>query len=90
MTQALEAEGREDEAFNAYIQALGMSPQNPWVNFRLGKIYFFQGNYDKAVVAFQKTLARVPHHLYALSSLIDIYEKEGKMNLAQKYRNIIG
>jgi tetratricopeptide (TPR) repeat protein len=89
IAQTLEAEGRQDEALHAYSKALEMNPQNPWVNFRLGRIYFFRGDYDKARTALQKTLVKVPRHLYVLSYLIDIYKNEGKMDLAQKYRDII-
>jgi len=89
IAQALEAEGRQEEAFHAYSRALGMRSQNPWVNFRLGRIYFARGNYDRATAALQKTLAKAPRHLYALSYLADIYEKQGKTDLAQKYRDII-
>jgi len=89
MAQALEAEGRQEEAFHAYSRALGMRSQNPWVNFRLGRIYFAQGDYDRARASLQKTLSKVPRHLYALSYLADIHEKDGKEDLAQKYRDIL-
>jgi tetratricopeptide (TPR) repeat protein len=89
IAQALEAEGKQDEAFHAYSKALVMNPQNPWANFRLGNIYLSRGDYDKSRAAFQKTLAKAPRHLYALSYLVDIYAKQGKMNLARKYRDII-
>ena len=89
IAQALEAESRQEEALHAYRQVLAMNPQHAWANFRLGKMYFDQGEYEEAAAALQKTLAKVPRHLYALSYLADIYEKQGKSPLAQKYRDII-
>ncbi|MBW2039109.1 MAG: tetratricopeptide repeat protein [Deltaproteobacteria bacterium] len=89
LADVLEAQGRQKEAFCAYRQALQIQPQDPRVNFRLGRIYFTQGNYKKAIVAFQKTLVKNPRHLHALSYLIDIYEEEGMGDLAQQYRDIV-
>ena len=86
---ALEEEGKQKEALSVYRQALQMNPQNPWVNFRIGRIFVAQGDYEAAVAAFKKTLAKLPRHLDALSSLVDIYEEEGKMDLAQQYRDFI-
>jgi len=74
---------------SVYGQALQMRPNDPTVNFRVGEIYVAQGDYEEAIAAFKKTLVKRPRYLYALSSLVDIYEKEGKMNLAQQYRDII-
>jgi len=89
IAQALEAEDRQEEAFHAYQEAWQMRPDDPRVNFGLGKIYLARGKYKEAAAVFQKTLAKVPRHLYALSYLADIYEKQGKTDLAQKYRDII-
>ncbi len=89
VAESLEAEDRQEEAFEAYGEALQMRPKDPLVNFGLGKIYLARRDYKKAVAAFNKTLARLPRHLYTLSSLIDTYEEEGKMDLAQQYRDII-
>jgi tetratricopeptide (TPR) repeat protein len=89
IVQALEAEGREDEAFHAYEEVWQMRPEDPWANFGVGKRYLARGEYKEAFTAFQKTLAKVPRHLYALSYLVDIYIKQGKMDQAQHYRDII-
>jgi tetratricopeptide (TPR) repeat protein len=87
--EALEEEGKQKEALTVYGQALRMRPDDPAVNLSLGKIYLAQGDYEAAITAFKKTLVKRPRHLYALSSLVDIYEKEGKMDLAQQYRDVI-
>jgi tetratricopeptide (TPR) repeat protein len=87
LAEAWEVEGRQEEAIGVYRQALHMTPQNSMVNFRLGRLYFTQGDYDKAIAAFQKTLAVAPWHLCGLSYLIDIYEDEGKGDLARQYRD---
>jgi len=89
IAQALEAEGRQEDALLAYREALQIQPEDPRINVGVGRIYFARGDYDKAGEALQKTLAKAPRHLYALSYLADIYEKHGKMTLAQKYRDII-
>jgi tetratricopeptide (TPR) repeat protein len=89
LARAFEAEGRQDEAFEAYGEALQMRPEDPLVNLGLGKIYLARGDDEKAITAFNKTLAKIPQHFYALSYLADIHEKDGKENLAQKYRDII-
>lgn len=89
IAQALEAEGRQEEAFHAYKEARQMRPEDPGVNCGLGKIYFSHGEYNEALIAFQKTLDKLPRQLYALSYLGDIYEKVGNIDLAQKYRDII-
>ena len=83
VAQALEASRKEDDAFHAYREAWRMRPDDPLVNLRLGRIYVARGNDEEAIVAFNKTLARLPRNLYALSSLIYIYEHEGRMDLAQ-------
>ena len=88
LAEAWEVEGRQDEAIGVYSRALYMTPQNSMVNFRLGRLYFTQGDYDKAIAAFQKTLAVAPWHLCALSYLIDIYEDEGRGDLVQQYRDL--
>jgi len=89
LAQAFEGEGRQKEAFHAYKKAWRMRPDDPLVNYGLGKIYLARGKYKEAAVAFQKILVKVPRHLYALSYLIDIYEREDKIDLAQKYRDVI-
>jgi tetratricopeptide (TPR) repeat protein len=85
----LDEQGKQKEALSVYRQALQMNPQDPWVNFRVGEIYVAQEDYEAAISAFKKTLAKLPRHLVALSSLVDIYEEEGKMDLAQQYRDVI-
>jgi hypothetical protein len=89
LAEALAAEGRQEEAFRAYREAWQMRPEDPLVNLGLGKIYVARGDYEKAIAAFQKTLARLPRHLYALASLIDIYEREKMEEMAQKYQDIM-
>ncbi len=89
LAEALEAEGRQEEAFRAYREAWQMRPEDPLVNLGLGRIYSARGDYEKAIAAFQKTLVRSPRHLCALSYLIDTYEKEGRLELAQHYRDRI-
>jgi tetratricopeptide (TPR) repeat protein len=89
LAEALEAHGRQEDACDAYEQALRMDPQNPIVNFSLGRIYFNQGDYEKAIVAFKKTLAGAPRHLCALSYLADIYKDKGRENLTRQYRDLV-
>jgi len=89
LAAALEAEGRQEEAFRAYREAWQIQPEDPLVNLGLGRIYLARGDYEEAIGAFKKTLARLPRHLYALSSLIDTHEQEGRQDLAQHYREII-
>jgi tetratricopeptide (TPR) repeat protein len=81
--------GKQKEALTVYGQALRMRPKHPWLNFLIGKIYRAQGDYEEAIAAFKQTLVKRPLHLNALSYLVDIYEEEGKMDLAQHYRDII-
>jgi tetratricopeptide (TPR) repeat protein len=88
LAEVLEAEGKHKDAFGAYSQALRMNPYNPMVNCRLGRIYFDQGDYEKAAMAFKKTLAIVPRHLCALSYLVDIYKDKGRADLARQYRDV--
>jgi tetratricopeptide (TPR) repeat protein len=85
----LDEQGKQKEALNVYRQALQINPQDPWVNFRVGKIQLGQEDYEAAISAFKKTLAKLPNHLVSLSSLVDIYEEEGKMDLARQYRDVI-
>jgi tetratricopeptide (TPR) repeat protein len=87
--EALEEEGKQKGALSVYGQALRMRPHDPTVNFRVGEIYVAQGDYEEAIAAFKRTLTKRPRHLDALSSLVDIYEEEGKMDLAQQYRDVI-
>ncbi len=46
------AAGAEDWSLNSFTKALELEPSNPLLYFKLGKIYFFQNNYDKARESF--------------------------------------
>jgi len=89
LAQALEAEGEHKEALDAYREAWQMHPDDLLVNLGLGRVYGACGEYEEAIAALQKILARVPRHLHALSALIDVHERAGRRELAQHYRTIV-
>ena len=56
----LSALGNWDEVINTYNQILTIDPQNTLVNYRLGAIYYYRGNYEEAYLLVEKVVNLYP------------------------------
>ena len=56
----LSALGNWDEVINTYNQILTVDPQNTLVNYRLGAIYYYRGNYEEAYLLVEKVVNLYP------------------------------
>ena len=56
----LSALGNWDEVINTYNQILTIDPQNTLVNYRLGAIYYYRGNYEEAYQLVEKVVNLYP------------------------------
>ncbi len=75
--QALEGDGKTEEAINEAQTALKLSPQEPNLNFVLGHLYWQAERYDEAAAAFEAELLVVPGNAKAIAYLGDIAMKQG-------------
>ena len=77
VAQALDAEGKTEDAIAEVQTALKMSPQEPNLHFVLGHLYWEAERYDEAVSAFEAELAIEPQNAKAIAYLGDIAMKKG-------------
>src|SRR5262249_20356788 len=84
---------RNDEAVEAYEQAVKVEPKNPHLGsaaFRLiGSIRLEQARYPEAVEAFKKAIASEPDLDSTYVSLANVYLKTGdKESAMEQYRTL--
>jgi aminopeptidase N len=58
--EELAEQGRYYDAVAQYQRALGIQPNRPLANFRMGEAFFYQKNYQAAANAFREALQTVP------------------------------
>jgi tetratricopeptide (TPR) repeat protein len=58
--EELAEQGRYYDAIAQYQRALGIQPNRPLANFRMGEAFFYQKNYQAAANAFREALQTVP------------------------------
>src|SRR5437763_1735055 len=58
--EELAEQGRYYDAIGQYQRALGIQPNRPLANFRMGEAFFYQKNYQAAANAFRDSLQTVP------------------------------
>ncbi len=82
--EALDGEGKTEEAIKEARTGLKLSPQEPNLNFVLGHLYWEAERYDEAVAAFEAELLIVPGNAKAIAYLGDIAMKRGDNQKALK------
>ena len=94
-------QGRDDLAFNEYLEVLKKDPENPWAlkefeylknrkteeHFREAKTFLSAGDEEQAKAAFLKALNYSPKNLEAHLSLARLYMKSGQMTNALFHYN---
>jgi tetratricopeptide (TPR) repeat protein len=58
--EELAEQGRYYDAIGQYQRALGIQPNRPLANFRMGEAFFYQKNYQAAANSFRDALQTVP------------------------------
>ncbi|MBI3162703.1 MAG: tetratricopeptide repeat protein [Chloroflexi bacterium] len=71
------AQGKNDEAIDAYKQAIDAAPEQLSVWNNLGKLCLKIGRNDEAMLAFQKTIERNPNDPIAWNGLGNVYQRIG-------------
>ncbi len=76
--------GRKEEAFLIYEQLQQLLPNDPVINFEIGKIYEQEGQLDLALQYYQKAVEKQekPEWLFALGR---VYKKQGQLDKALIY-----
>jgi TolB-like protein/Tfp pilus assembly protein PilF len=54
--------GRIDEAYAVLKKGLELDPLSAGINFRLGQLFYFNGEYDRAIEQFHQTIEMYPNH----------------------------
>jgi len=67
-----------------------VSPFSVDAHFQLGRIYYNEGEYDKAAEQFQTAIALFPNHSNSLYSLALVYEKQGDYDKALELMKRVG
>jgi aminopeptidase N len=94
--EELAEQGRYYDAVTQYQRALGIQPNRPLANFRMGEAFFYQKNYQAAANAFREALQTVPEpsekwtevwsHIY-LGKIFDLLaQRERAVNEYSKAR----
>ena len=79
-----EKEGKKKEALKKLEDLATENPFSVEVHFQLGRFYYNEKEYDKAIVQFQNVLAIFPNHSNSLYSLGLCYEMKGEKDKALK------
>ncbi len=80
------AEGADQWAITTTRQAISLDPTNPYLKLNLGGIYFAFGNYDEAVLWFQKTIEDKPNFANGYYNLSAAYRE--KENYQRAYEHM--
>ena len=78
------AREEDDEAVEAYRQALAVNPEAAQLHLEIGTLHMKRRRYEEAIVAFQAELKNDPFSVPALARTGEAYFLTGKTNEAQK------
>ncbi|MFQ6003554.1 MAG: tetratricopeptide repeat protein [Candidatus Zixiibacteriota bacterium] len=89
--EAYYRDGRLDDAIEYWKKLLDVVPSAGYLVFdKLEKTLFELGQYGEIAEIYERIASKNPKNIYALSSLANIYEKKGMIELAiEKYRQIL-
>jgi eukaryotic-like serine/threonine-protein kinase len=76
-------EGRFDLALAQLTQAQALDPLSPLISLNMGRHFYYARDYQRAIDAYQKTLALDPHNLIAGQLLALAYLADGQRDEAQ-------
>ena len=80
-----EAAGLHTEAISAFEQAIALAPRKEAYHFHLGIALAYQMHYDKAIQAFQNSIALNPNFMLAHCALAANYRRVGNEAEAQEH-----
>ena len=88
---ALQAQGKLDEAVAAYRRAIGIKPDYAEAHSNLGNALTNQGKLDEAIAAYRRAIGIKPDYAEAHSNLGNALTNQGKLDEAiAAYRRAIG
>ena len=84
-------DGKRDQAIEAYQEARRLQPDDPEINYRLGRAYSNAGRFEDAIMAFEKAVYARPNFPSALMELGLTYRRHAeraatKEELLAEYR----
>ncbi len=79
------AEGRHSQAFDKFSLLFSNDPADPDINFYLGRAAFESGDYETAVMAFERVLIMRPEALRVKLELARAYYRLGSYATARQY-----
>ncbi len=78
-------QGEFEEAMKAYSDLFRDNPENPDINFNLGRAAFEKGDYETAIMAFERVLIERPDTPRARLELARSYFSLGSFEMAEQY-----
>lgn len=80
----------KQKAFETLLHAIEKSPTDPKLTFNLGLFYYDQGEFEKSIFSYQKTLELKPDYLAARLELASTLMEQGQTESArQQYEYIL-
>jgi len=79
------AEGADQWAITTTKQAINLDPANPYLKLNLGGIYYAFGNYDEAILWFQKAIENKPNFANGYYNLSAAYREKADYQRAYEY-----
>lgn len=76
-----------EKALDTYVELFREDPGNPDINFNLGRASFENGDYESAVMAFERVLIDRPDATRAKLELARSYFNLGSQEMAEQYFN---
>ncbi len=74
-----------EAAYDHLLKAFDQYPENIELNFYLGRAAFESGNYEMAVMAYERILIASPHELRVKLEIARAFHQLGSNNMARKY-----
>lgn len=82
------AEGADQWTISTFRQAINLEPTNPDLKLKLGGVYYALGNYDEAIIWFQKTVDNKPNLANGYYNLSAAYKEKGDFKKAHEMMQI--
>ena len=74
-----------DKAFESYFELFRQDPGDPDINFNLGRAAFETGDYEAAIMAFERVLINRPDAVRAKLEIARSYYKLGSLESSEQY-----
>lgn len=79
--------GQFEQSYEILLKAFEITPQNLELNFYLGRAAFEIGNYEMAIMAFERILIASPNENRVKLEIARAFQKLGANNIARQYCN---